>query len=376
MKTQISQYTFELVRKHQLPLNQWELPYYLNLISSNYYKLDIIETIALALNKGVSPKNIVIFNDSFSPTFDYYLKGLAIDHNLHILLWVGNPHSLYPNKKVLFLSQVFHLFRELNGIINYERGRKFGLVLDSKYFKQACKIVYNSPSLDSLREVYGILGNHAVGYVESNKSHREISDLVSNMPLTEEQVSEITINEPFDRKSMLESSELPGIVRNHTSRFFDILTEEMRPMVGIIDEAGHLEILGKAHIDKNYSNWATLDYIRISHESPTEIIAVASSLILLIVYAATYVEKEEKIKLLKEQQKTEIERRRGIELENAKKIAEILRCNLNMEKSEISHLTYPHLGTKLSDSQCDIVASSAEMMNKSKMLVHKVDIKV
>jgi len=328
-------YSIELVRNHQLPLNQWELPHYINLMSSNYYKLDIIETIALALNNGVSPKDIVIFDGSFSPTFDYNLRDLTIENKLHTLLWVGNPYSLYPNIKILFLSCIFFAFRELNKIVSYEKGKKFGLFLDPKYFKQACKTVYTSPSLNALKEVYKMLGEHAMSYVDSSNSRGEIRDLISNTPLTESQVSEINNNQPFDQQMTLESSKLPGVIREHTFRFFNIITEEIRPMVGIIDRTGHFEILGKAHIDRNYSNWITLDYIRISHESPTEIITIASSLMLLIVYAATYAEKEEKIKLLKEQQKTEKARRNGIELENAKKIANILRDDLNLEKSEI-----------------------------------------
>ena len=53
------------IRDEESRLNPWEITNFVSRISTYMYKIELINTIALAINNGVEPKNIFILDKAY-----------------------------------------------------------------------------------------------------------------------------------------------------------------------------------------------------------------------------------------------------------------------------------------------------------------------
>ncbi|WP_133051127.1 hypothetical protein, partial [Ruminiclostridium hungatei] len=95
--------SLEFVRDREGLLNPWQISNFIGRLSSYYYKIELINTVALALQYGVKPNSIFILDESFKASQYYnnlYDINLFSDDILH-LYNIGKPISLFPNRTIL-----------------------------------------------------------------------------------------------------------------------------------------------------------------------------------------------------------------------------------------------------------------------------------
>ena len=95
-------------------LNPWEISSFLNKFNTYYYKAELLNTIAIALNQGIKPENIIILNQSFKLNQQYTKLDFisTTDGDLAYLYYIGLPVSLFPDKNI-------HTLNILEDIMNY-----------------------------------------------------------------------------------------------------------------------------------------------------------------------------------------------------------------------------------------------------------------
>ncbi|EET84619.1 conserved hypothetical protein [Clostridium carboxidivorans P7] len=119
-------------RKDEKPLSVWEVANFINNFSTYYYKFEIIETIAIALNESIDPRNIFIFSKSFLLNNVYSELDIIDLSNSEIpyILSLGNMISMFPNDKLININFILKAYNEINEIL---KNAKIYKTVDSSY---------------------------------------------------------------------------------------------------------------------------------------------------------------------------------------------------------------------------------------------------
>ncbi|MDO5794821.1 MAG: hypothetical protein Q4Q00_11630, partial [Turicibacter sp.] len=105
-------------------MSTWEVQDFLNKISSNYYKLDLLNELNKVINEGTSLKQIVIFDKSFDFNQKYeFLKDTSViyltsNSGVKNFFHLGLPIGLLPQTKLIELRIKYILFRDINTYLN------------------------------------------------------------------------------------------------------------------------------------------------------------------------------------------------------------------------------------------------------------------
>ena len=82
---------------------------------------ELLNTISLALKHGISPKDIIIFEESFEINNAYSNINGLLDFTSHsdvkAFYHLGEPISMFPNEEVASIHSAFSHFRKTNEIL-------------------------------------------------------------------------------------------------------------------------------------------------------------------------------------------------------------------------------------------------------------------
>ncbi|MFW3441990.1 hypothetical protein ACN9J6_10705, partial [Aliarcobacter butzleri] len=107
---------FTLKQEVEKKLSPWELSSFINNFNTYYYKNELLNTIAIALNNGISAENIIIFDESFklNRIYNKFVNISLKDKNIKYLYTLGKPVSLFPNENIFIINLIFKYFRNIN----------------------------------------------------------------------------------------------------------------------------------------------------------------------------------------------------------------------------------------------------------------------
>ena len=116
------QITIQGNKDHEYLYSGWEINRITDNINNIYYKNEIINTVRNLLKTGISPKDIFIFNKSFSVEKKYYHirtgKIKISAPSIKQLYYLGLPFSLKPNKQTILMNLFFQGYKEVYTICN------------------------------------------------------------------------------------------------------------------------------------------------------------------------------------------------------------------------------------------------------------------
>lgn len=72
LRSSIINHLFYSFKKTVTVLSSWEVSYFINQLGSQYYKLELLNSISLAINQGLVPQNIFVANRLLLSTGQIY----------------------------------------------------------------------------------------------------------------------------------------------------------------------------------------------------------------------------------------------------------------------------------------------------------------
>lgn len=120
---------------HDEPMYPWEIARFLKNFNTVYYKFELLNSISSAINHGISPEDIFIFDHSL-PLYERYTELDLIGGPLAAKLFypIGLPIPLVPNAKTYEYNCLYRVFYAVNSFLTTNRiGRLSLLTLSSLY---------------------------------------------------------------------------------------------------------------------------------------------------------------------------------------------------------------------------------------------------
>lgn len=274
----------KLVRNEESLLTSWQISDFISQLTKHYYKNELLNTISLALKHGVSPKNIIIFEDSFEINNPYanlrdllnFEKTLDVRTFYHL----GEPISMFPNQEIIAINSVFSYFRRINKILGSNRIPRISKNMLQKYYAK----IRDKQSHESIIDEIETL---AFSYVQesANPNINEETFDKRVKKLTKESLSSYSKYEKELETIQILSDKLEAndtdtfknnkyqqLERDYYNSFFSKFEGLKRPIVGIFNnETQEVQILCQGFLTKaKHDSSRFLDMKSISHNSPYE----------------------------------------------------------------------------------------------------------
>ncbi|SFV89965.1 hypothetical protein MNB_SV-4-811 [hydrothermal vent metagenome] len=266
-------------------LYPWEVSNFLGKFNTYYYKSELLNTIAIALNEGIDPEDIIILDQSFALNRQYAKLSFlsTTDQDLVQLYYIGLPVPLFPNKDIYVLNILFKYFRKYFVFLNKLSKSSKAVTIQKKNLPKYYN-VYKSGNFDvmfslikedvleCLKEV--ILEEST--NVMLNKIHNDFKKEYEVYLKHEEKIEQIKTNLI---KNDLKKVDFNSIVfKTYFKKFHTCLSHVQRPIVVVNNtENNILSVLCRAQFNKSDWQASTLDLESISHNSPFKAILKGGS---------------------------------------------------------------------------------------------------
>ena len=266
-------------------LTSWQISDFISQLTKHYYKNELMNTISLALKNGISPKNIIIFNESFEINNHYqnigtldFTKSLDVKTFYHLL----DPISMVPNEEISKIKLIFSYFRGINELLYHFH---FSRLDKNNLFKYYTKLKDGL----SYKEVIEDIKNLALEIIKESatagNSKKRIRKSIDELTF-----KTISLGTNFEKDKNLLNTLIESIEKNdftpfqestyqrleseYLNEFFTKFESLKRPIIGIYyPDNKKVQILCDSFINKTkYDPSKFLDLKSISHNSPYEVI--------------------------------------------------------------------------------------------------------
>lgn len=313
------------LRNSEERLNPWEITNFVSRVSTYMYKIEMLNTIALAINQGIEKKNIFVLDRAYKLNGNYKdfseidLNTLAINR----VYAIGKPVSMEPNQDLVEIKYLFESLYRVNKIL-YRFARKritkedrldAYSVLKQKGFSAALNFIIDKAK-KKLNDEERLNVSKNVE-TECSKVFRKYQEYLVDQEHFDD------IEAKLEKSNYEELTELEKRVeKNYYKKFYEHIFILPRPVVGIyIKEESKFSILCGDHFDSNINKNTKIDLKSVTQNSPIKAIVESGCQILAL-------GKEEKRK----EELHELEKRK-MELE----ITKLEKENKLMEQEEVKN---------------------------------------
>lgn len=272
----------KLVRNDSSLLTSWQISDFISQLTKHYYKNELLNTIGLALKHGISPRYIIIFEESFEINNSYSnidgLLDFKLCSDVRSFYHLGEPISMFPNKEVLSINSAFSYFRRINEILGkYKFSRLDKNRLQSYY----TMIREHTPQKVVILEMEGLAkaiakesGNQLVNkdafYKRVEKLTKDTLEEYSNYIKDFDSLDILANSLENNDFNIFNNDKYQQLERQYFSAFFSKFENLKRPIVGIFhSDSQNVQIFCQSFINKSkYEPSRFLDLKSISHNSP------------------------------------------------------------------------------------------------------------
>lgn len=373
-------------------LSPWEISSFISNFNTYYYKSEVMNTIGIALENGVNPKNIIIFDESFKLSNQY--KNLNIincnSNELQYLYTLGKPISLFPNKMIIFIHELFDNFRKINEFLYQANKKHLPIKTINKYYS-----VFSTEGKQGVIEMLRVDASLLLKNVKDQDIHKRFDKMISKMDKYANTIDEnwSSIN---DIEHQLKSDDFKFVktsnrlYQQYFRKFYSLLTNVPRPVIGVYHENNQkISLLCRAHFNKNERNAVTLDLKSISHNSPIEGLLVGGAAIYSTIKDEKRKDEIHEFNKNKAALETEL-KKEGLEVARKKNILldlEIMEKQLNvldkMAKIESSHeidavnqIEQPYIKQQMALEYSKLRSRSVQLMQKNNFEVDPKEIQI
>lgn len=262
----------EFLRDTKERLNPWEITNFVSRVTTYMYKIEIINTIALAINQGIEKKNIFVLDKAYKLNGKYKdfseidLNTLAINS----VYAIGKPVSMEPNQDLIEIKYLFEILYKVNKVLyrfakkritkedrleayNVLKQKGFLFVLDF-IIDKAKKKVDDEERLNVIKNVENECSKVLKKYQEYLADKEHFDDIETKLEKSND--GELTESEK-------------RVEKNYYKKFYEHIFVLPRPVVGIYyKEENKFSILCGDHFDSNIDKNTKIDLKSITQNSP------------------------------------------------------------------------------------------------------------
>ncbi len=267
-------------------ISTWQATRFISDLNTSYYKIELLDSIANAINNGIKPENILILNRSLNICNVYSKMNCISENNIALLYAIGLPYSLVPSERALNTRFIFIYFRIINEVLRkykLERNATKELPFYIKYANEK-----------SLEEAIELLKSKTL---ERNQTEKVYEKLKEDF---EKKSQSIEKNYGFE-KLIIKKDDKNAL--KEEKGFVYYFNQIKRPIViAFDDELKSGRVLCRNQLNRNAENDTTFNLKSVKHNSPfTFDIAAGISIITLVckgIKEAAKLAKEMKLKNL------------------------------------------------------------------------------
>lgn len=286
-----------MTKKYYLKLKQgsdkyispWKISKVIDDIAGEYYKKYLLNLIVDRIPSLKENEELIVFHDSFDMYNKYSdLKDFSFRKKEDVLdiYYLGNPIPFKPNLRIMKISLIFEMHRELFTELN-----SIDILMDRNKMSN-----YIKPNLNDKKEFdLSLLQKYLTEVLSGNKTEhikaknncdKIVNKFKSRLTRFVEHTVEFDMIDGFEDenelKVYLDKSKKHNLYKNYYENFEDTFIKLGRPMVGIIDiEKGTLEILAKEFIreDLQNKNVNKIEMVSLSKNSPTAMAYIVGAIV-------------------------------------------------------------------------------------------------
>lgn len=253
-------------------LNPWEITNFISRVSTYMYKIEILNTIALAINQGIEKKNIFVLDRAYKLNGKYenfseiYLNTIAINS----VYAIGKPISMEPNQDLVEIKYLFEILYKLNKIL-YQYSKK-------RITKQDRVEAYETLSKRGFSNAIEFICEKARNKVENEewtaigaRIEKECSKvLMSYRDFFSEKEYFGKVEKQLEKGNIEELTEYEkGLEKKYYKKFYEHIFILPRPVIGIYSEnQKKFVILCADHFDNSINKNTKIDLKEITQNSP------------------------------------------------------------------------------------------------------------
>lgn len=252
---------FKFVQKRDEPLYPWEIASFLKGFNTVYYKFELLNSVCSALNHGVLPEDIVIFDHSL-PLYERYAEMNLLSEGVAAKLFypIGLPFALSPSEWSVNYHFLYLAFKAVNSLLKLKHVQPLRL--------EQIVGLYESLSVEGVEWTQSRLID--LGLEQAEKSYRiAIEKGEKKEELTRRDFDDVLIRALKIRDQSQKDLEfLSGLGddekldlltsegRNNRrlaallTSFFDKFDKTVRPLVCARVGAGKFRVLGRSLVNK------------------------------------------------------------------------------------------------------------------------------
>ena len=257
LKQKLGKITLNLRTKKDI--TSWQANRFIADLQIFYYKIELINSIANAVNEGFKPENIMILDHSFNISRVYSKINEISLKNISVLYSVGLPYALISSEKSIGMRYIFRYFRATNTVLRKYKQDSHYIDELAFYVETTCK--------KSLESAVEILKSKSLEKVEAGKTYDSV------LATIEKKYASLR-KEYEDELNLIQKAE--GDKQNNFQEFGAIFDAIKRPVVIVFDDEFNVcRVLCRNQISKNLANDSTFNIKSISHNSPFDFVISA-----------------------------------------------------------------------------------------------------
>lgn len=260
------------LRNSEARLNPWEITNFVSRISTYMYKIELINTVAMAINEGIELKNIFVLDKAYKLNGNYRnFSEIKLDSlELNDVFAIGKPEGMVPNSDLIAMKLLFEMLYKTNQIL-YRYGRyritrsdrsEAYNVMKKEGFFYAIEYVMDV-ALDKVADEERISVYDKIES-ECNKIQKKYQKYLDDGKAIE------SLEDKFESGYSQELTKAEAdIERRYFKRFYDLFVALPRPVVGIYyEEENKFRILCADHFDSEIDKKSKIDLKSITQNSP------------------------------------------------------------------------------------------------------------
>ncbi len=262
----------KFLRDSEERLSPWEITNFISRVSTYMYKIEILNTIALAINQGIEKKNIFVLdkayklNGKYKDISEIHLNTLAINS----VYAIGKPVSMEPNQDLVEMKYLFESLYRVNKIL-YRFAKK-------RITKEDRLEVYNVLKQKGFLPALNFISDKAKNKV-GDEERFSVSKKVENecskvLKIYQEYLTDKVYFDDIEAKLEKNNDEEltefeKRVEKNYYKKFYEHIFVLPLPVVGIYcKEENKFSILCGDHFDSNINKNTKIDLKSITQNSP------------------------------------------------------------------------------------------------------------
>lgn len=219
----------------------WKASDFTSKMAECIYKMDLLNTLAMVVDKGINPESIFIMDASLKLNKEYRnLSTWRLDtEDIGIMHSIGRPYPLKPTRRTIKLNLLLQVFEELDKILYKRKKEKLTAEEKSKVYRVLVKDGHGAAT----QFVYDLVAEKIESYTFHfdcdymqqiiDKSRKAYADYLEDEEILDELNFKIV-----GRQNNLRVVE-QNIVHQYYYQFYDYLRKFSRPVAGVYYHNDH-----------------------------------------------------------------------------------------------------------------------------------------